>query len=115
MARIVVWQLVVALVYVALAVVIGGEVAGISALLGTASCVVPNMLFMLGYNRLVESGSGQASLGVFLGLELAKVILTIVLMVASVWYYREVSWVYFLLGLAIALKSYILFLLKNRS
>ena len=114
MARIVSWQLAVAIVVVLMSLLIGGENAGISALLGGMSCVVPNMLFAAGV-QVIERRSGDVSMGTILVLEFIKIVLTMALMVAAVWFYRDVGWVYFLVSLAIVLKSYILLLFKSRS
>ena len=114
MARIVGWQAAVAVAVAILSMLIGGQAAGTSAALGGVVCVVPNVLFAIGL-RILERRKKQVGLGVFLVLEFLKIVLTMVLMITAVWFYRDVSWVYFLVSLAIVLKSYILLLYKNRS
>jgi ATP synthase protein I len=114
MARIVGWQFAVVVGVAVASLLIGGEIAGISAALGGMICVIPNMMFVVAV-RMVEHRKKQVSMGIFLVLEFLKIVLTMVFMVAAVWFYREVSWVYFLISLAIALKSYLLLLYKNRS
>ena len=112
--RIVGWQVVTAVVVAVVSWLIGGEIAGISAALGGVVCVVPNMLFALGLRWLERPGK-QVGMGVFMALEFAKIALTMAFMITAVWFYRDVSWVYFLISLVIVLKSYILLLYKNRS
>lgn len=113
-ARIVGWQFAVAVVVTIGSLLIGGEKGGISAALGGLSCVIPNMLFAVAV-RVVERRKKPVSMGFFLVVEFLKIVLTMVFMIAAVWFYRDVSWVYFLVSLVIVLKSYILLLLKNRS
>lgn len=114
MARIVGWQSVAAIVVAVVSLLIGGQAAGISSALGGICCVVPNMMFAVGV-QVVERRKKQVSMGVFMVLEFLKLFLTMVFMITAVWFYRDVSWVYFLISLAIVLKSYILLLYKNRS
>ncbi len=114
MMRIVGWQTLLAGVVAIGALLLGGQVAGISAALGGVVCVVPNVLFAIGF-RMLERRKKQAGMGVFLVLEFVKIVLTMAFMIAAVWFYRDVSWVYFLISLAIVLNSYIFLLYKNRS
>lgn len=114
MARIVLWQLMVALAAAAIAALAGGTNAAASSLLGGLSCVIPNAIFVIGI-LVSESKQKPATLGVLYAWELVKVALTIVLMVAAFWLYRDLNWVAFLSSFVVVLKSYVFLLsrLKN--
>lgn len=49
MGRVVLWQLVVAVIVALIAVPIGGNSAGIASILAGLSCVIPNGIFFLGF------------------------------------------------------------------
>ncbi len=114
MMRIVGWQAVIAGVLAVVAVLLGGQNAGISAALGGVVCVVPNLLFAIGL-RIMEQRKKQVGMGMFLVLEFVKIVVTMAFMIAAAWFYRDVSWAYFLISLGIVLNSYIFLLYKNRS
>lgn len=111
MFRVVLLQLVMTLVVAGLAGLWVGPRGALSALLGGAAYLVPNLLFVV---RLrVAAASGQASAATFFVGELAKIAATILILVAAQAYY-DVHWVALLVGLFVALKANLFaFLLKT--
>lgn len=114
MTRIILWQLLVAVVVAVIAMLLSGQAAGISALLAGLSCVLPNALFAFGLH-LSDRRAPQAGLAPLYFWELIKVGLTIALMVAVFWLYRDVNWLAFMLSLVVVLKSHIFLLFKSRN
>ncbi|MDL2285020.1 ATP synthase subunit I [Oxalobacter sp. OttesenSCG-928-P03] len=113
-ARIVFLQLMIAAITALIAVLLGGTGAGISSALASTSCIVPNMVMFSGFyiNDHVLKKSGFAALFV---LELVKIALTIMLVIAAIWLYRDVNWISFFVSFLIALKSYIFLLSKIKN
>lgn len=114
MARIVLLQLVTALVAALLAALLGGRTVGISSLLGGLSCVLPNALFAFGLH-VSERKLHTGTLTPFFFWELVKVSLTIACVVAVFWLYEDVSWLAFLVSLIVVLKSYIFLLSQSKN
>lgn len=104
-------QVLIAVLVAVTAVLLAGKNAGISSGLASASCIIPNMVMPVGFylNDKVLKKSGFAALFV---LELIKIALTIVAVIAIFWLYKDVNWVAFLVSFVVALKSYVLLLLK---
>jgi ATP synthase protein I len=95
--------------------IIAGLVAGMpalfSALLGGMCCVVPNGLFAL---RLFTSARSRTAtpMTFFFG-EFIKIALTIALLGAVAWLYRDLNWLALIAGFIVALKSYIILLFRH--
>lgn len=114
MARIIQLQLLSAIGVAAIALLIAGQHAGLSALLGGMSCSLPNALFAM---RLFmnERKPGGASPSTFFVWEFVKILLTMAAMVAVGWLYEDVVWPAFVAGVIMVLKSYIILLFRNQS
>jgi ATP synthase protein I len=114
MLRIVLLQFATTLVVGVIAGFAGGVHALISALLGGLCCVVPNGLFAL---RLFSNArkSGPANpinpMSFFIG-EFIKIALTVALLSAAAFLYRDLSWLALFAGFVVALKSYIILLFR---
>jgi ATP synthase protein I len=109
-------QLAFVLVTAGCAVLSGGEVAGLSALMGGLSYLLPSLLFALRLRRLARrapvSGSSYP-LEFFFG-EAVKIALTIGLLVLSLYLVPGLVWGWFIGGLAVALQAgFFAFLLKH--
>lgn len=113
-AKVVCLQLIIAVLTALVAVVLGGAKAGISSVLASTSCVVPNMVMFAGFylNERVLKLSGFTVLFV---MEFVKVALTTLLLVAAFWLYRDINWIAFLASFVIALKSYIFLLSRSEN
>src|SRR5687768_14444867 len=109
MLRVVLLQLAVTIVASLVAGALGGMPALWSALLGGLCCVVPNGLFAL---RLFASAqtAGVANPMTFIVGEFIKIALTVALLGAIAWLYRDLNWLALIAGFVVALKSYILLL-----
>ncbi|RTL57678.1 MAG: ATP synthase subunit I [Rhodocyclaceae bacterium] len=104
-------QLGVLLVVAAVAGGWGGAQSAISALIGGASYLIPNLLFVL---RLkIAAASGRASAATFFVGEFFKVAATIGILIVAQKFY-DVHWLALLVGLFAALKANLFaFLLKT--
>jgi ATP synthase protein I len=114
MARIIQLQFLSAIVVAIIALLIAGKHAGLSVLLGGLSCTLPNALFAV---RLFmnERKPGGASPVTFFVWEFVKIGLTMGAMVAVGCLYEDVVWPAFIVGVIVALKSYIILLFRNQS
>jgi ATP synthase protein I len=111
MFRLVLLQLATTFIASAIAGLIGGMPALFSALLGGLSCVVPNALFAL--RLFADAKRGNANpISFFIG-ELIKITLTVALLGAIAWLYRDLNWLALIAGFIVALKSYIIFLFRH--
>jgi ATP synthase protein I len=89
-----------------------GIPAFLSTLLGGLCCVVPNALFAL---RLFVNSKklGSANpMSFFIG-EFIKIALTVALIGAVAWFYRDLNWLALIAGFVVALKSYIILLFRR--
>ncbi len=88
-----------------------GVHAFLSLLIGGLSCVVPNSLFAL---RLYGDAKKRVASPVsfFLG-EFIKIILTIAFLGVAAWLYHDLNWLALIVGIVVALKSYILLLFRH--
>ena len=112
MLRLILTQLATTLVAAAIAAMIGGMNAFYSALLGGLCCVVPNGLFAL---RLYVSARQPGTLSpmtFFFG-EFTKIAMTVALLALVVWWYRELNWLALIAAFIVALKSYIILLIRH--
>ena len=112
--RVVLWQLVIAVITALIAVIVGGKISGISSLLAGLSCVIPNGIFFSGF-YVSEKWFHKNSPATFFVMEFIKIAISIVLVVLIFWLYREVNWIAFLVSYVVALKSYIFLLSKSKS
>ena len=105
--RVVKWQL---LVGVVLAVAVGliTQRAGWawSVAYGAAAVVIPAAFFARGLR--LHLGAGQENLAMvrFFGLEIAKLVLTVVLLVLAPWVVPGLNWLALVLGLVVVMKTY---------
>ncbi len=111
--RIVRWQVAATVLVAALAGAIGGMAAAVSAALGGLSCTLPNALFALRLALAATRPGGATPVTFFTG-ELVKVASTVLLLFGSAWWYRELSWLAFVVGAIVALKSYFVVLLIRK-
>lgn len=112
MLRLLLTQLATTLATAVLAGVIAGQAAFVSALLGGLCCVVPNGLFAL---RLYVGALRPTTLSpmtFFIG-EFIKIALTVALLAAVAWWYRDLNWLALIAAFIIALKSYIILLIRH--
>lgn len=111
MLRLVLVQLTTSLVAAAIAAFVAGMPAMWSLLLGSLSCVLPNALFAL---RLFASAKrlGTANPMTFLIGEFIKIVLTLTLLGVSVWLYRDMNWLALIVGMIVALKSYLILMFR---
>jgi len=95
---------------------IAGFLAGwhglISALLGGLICVVPNALFALRLFMNAQKPGGASPMTFFIG-EFVKIALTIALLAAVVLLYGDLNWLALLAAFIVALKSYIILLVRH--
>ncbi len=89
----------------------GGLHATLSAGLGGAAIVVPNLFFAL--SLWAAAKSGRASVGRFFVGELIKVAATLALLVIVVGAYRELNWLALLAGVFLALKANLIVILTK--
>jgi len=80
-----------------------GQHAAVSAGLGGAAVVVPNLFFAL--SLWAAARSGRASVARFFVGELIKVAATLALLVIVAGAYRDLHWLALLAGLIVALKA----------
>lgn len=104
-------HLAIAIVIAIVATLIGGEKAGISAILAGGSCVVPNAIMFLGFyvnDRFLK----KPMFPVVVALEVMKIAISVVLLILSFWLYKEMNGLVFILSFVISIKSYLLLLLR---
>lgn len=112
MLRLVLLQLAVTLVTGVIAGLVAGIHAMFSALLGGLCCVVPNGLFALRLTLEAQKAQGISPTTFFVG-EFLKIAMTIAMFGAVVWLYRDLSWLALIVGFVVALKSYIILLIRH--
>lgn len=112
MLRLVMLQLATTIVAGLVAGLLGGMHAMFSAILGGLCCVVPNALFALRVFANVQKGEGANPMSFFIG-EFIKIALTVALLGAVAWLYRDLNWLALIAGFIVALKSYIILLFRH--
>ena len=112
MLRIVLLQLTATVIAGVVAGLLGGVHALLSALLGGLCCVVPNGLFALRLFINARKPSAVNPMTFFIG-EFIKIALTIALLSAVVWLYRDLNWLALIAAFIVALKSYIFLLFRH--
>jgi ATP synthase protein I len=112
MLRVVLLQLATTVVAGLIAGLIGGIPALLSALLGGLCCVIPNSLFALRLFANAQKAGAANPMSFFIG-EFIKIALTIALLGAVAWLYRDLNWLALIAGFIVALKSYIILLFRH--
>ncbi|HEY5801256.1 MAG TPA: ATP synthase subunit I [Burkholderiaceae bacterium] len=112
MRRLVLLQLMTTFVAGAIAGLIAGLPALYSTLLGGLCCVVPNALFALRLYMNALKGEAANPMAFFIG-EFIKLALTMALLAAVVWLYRDLNWLALIAGFIVALKSYFIILFRH--
>jgi ATP synthase protein I len=112
MLRVVLLQFTTTIVVACIAALFGGVPALLSALLGGLCCVVPNGLFALRLFSDARKPGGANPMSFFIG-EFIKITLTVALLGAAAWLYRDLNWLALIAGFIVALKSYIILLFRH--
>jgi ATP synthase protein I len=112
MRQIVLLQLMATAVVSVIAGLWGGLPALLSTLLGGLCCVVPNALFALRLFANAQKLGAANPMSFFIG-EFIKIALTIALLGAIAWLYRDLNWLALIAGFVVALKSYIILLFRR--
>jgi len=112
MLRLILIQLATTLVAAVLAGWIGGWHAFMSALLGGLCCVVPNSVFALRLYFNTRKEQVMNPMTFFFG-EFTKIAMTITLLAVVVWLYRDLNWLALIAAFIVALKSYIILLIRH--
>ena len=102
MFKAVLHQGVATLVVAAIAWILAGQHAALSAAFGGAAVAIPNLFFAL--NLWAAARSGKVSVAGFLVGEFIKVAATLALLVIVAGAYRDLHWLALLAGLFVALK-----------
>lgn len=89
-----------------------GARGGISAALGGAVCVLPNLLFALRLKLVANRARASFSANFLIG-ELVKMFATVALLVVVARVYADVHWPSLLIGLALALQAMLFALWKK--
>lgn len=112
MLRVVLLQLMTTIVASGIAGIIGGTPALISTLIGGLCCVVPNSLFALRLFANAKKLEAADPTAFFVG-EFIKIALTVALLGAAAWLYRDLNWLALIAGFIVALKSYLILLFRH--
>jgi ATP synthase protein I len=112
MLRVVLLQLAASVAAGLIAGLVAGTPALLSALLGGLCCVIPNGLFALRLFANAQRPGGANPMSFFIG-EFVKIGLTVALLGAVAWVYRDLNWLALIAGFVVALKSYILLLFRH--
>jgi len=111
MLRIVSLQLIATVVVGLIAALLGGWPAMFSAVLGGMCCVVPNGIMAV--RLFAAAASGRANPATFFIWEFVKIALTLALLGATAWLYRDLNWLALVAGIIVALKSYIILIFRQ--
>lgn len=106
-------QLKAAILVAVIAALLGGKHAMFSALLGGMCCVLPNGLFALRLFANAKKLGDANPMSFFIG-EMIKIALTVALLGAAAWLYRDLNWLALIAGFVVALKSYLILLFGHR-
>ena len=112
MLRVVLLQCATTIVAACIAGLLGGMPALWSAFLGGMCCVVPNSLFALRLFANAQKAGAANPMTFFIG-EFIKIALTVALLGAAGWLYRDLNWLALIVGFVVALKSYIILLFRH--
>ncbi len=105
--RVVKWQLVVGAVLTLVVALVTQRTGWTwSVAYGALAVVIPAAFFARGLR--VRLGAGQENLAMvrFFGLEIAKLVLTVVLLVIAPWVVPDLNWLALVLGLVVVMKTY---------
>ena len=112
MYRVIVLQLIFAVLGTVCGGMIFGTTGAVGALIGGVACCIPNALFAWVLNRQFVSHQALQGLFFFVG-EFAKVFLVIVILAAVAWLLPGVNWGAVVIGLIITLQAnFLVFLVK---
>jgi len=112
MFRLVLLQLSTTVIASVIAGLLGGMHALVSAMLGGLCCVIPNALFALRLFAGAQRDGGANPMTFFIG-EFIKIALTVAMLGAIVWLYRDLNWLALIAAFIVALKSYIILLFRH--
>ena len=112
MLRLVSLQLMLTVVVGVIAALLAGWNAMVSAVIGGMCCVVPNGVVALRLHAGAHKPGGANPLSFFIW-EFAKIAMTVALMFAAVKLYHDLNWLAFLGAFIVALKSYIILLIRH--
>jgi ATP synthase protein I len=112
MLRLVAIQITATIAVALLAGLWSGANAFSSALLGGLCCVVPNGLFAAYLAHRAKNIESMTPRTFFFG-EFAKIVLTVALLGAIAFWYRELNWLAMLVAFFVALKSYAVLLFRH--
>lgn len=112
MLRLLLTQLAMTLAVVASAGLISGEQAFFSALFGGMCCVIPNGLFAFRLYLAALKPETLNPMTFFFG-EFIKIAMTVALLAAVAWWYRDLNWLAFIAAFIFAMKSYIILLFRH--
>ncbi len=105
--RVVKWQLIVG---VALALVVGlisqKAAWGWSVAYGAVAVLIPAAFFARGLRMQLGAGQGSLAMVQFFGLEIAKLVLTVVLLLLAPLVVPNLNWLALVLGLVVVMKTY---------
>lgn len=113
MAYAVALQAVMTLFVAAIAAMLGGWNAALSAAFGGLACVIPNALFALRLTIESRRPGGATMHGFFVG-ELVKLVATMLIFFTVVRVYHQLVWPALIVGFIAVLKSYFLMFLFRR-
>jgi ATP synthase protein I len=113
MLRIVSLQFIATVVAGLVAALLGGWPAMFSAMLGGFCAVAPNALFALRLFANARRPGGANPMTFMIG-EFIKIALTVALLGATAWLYRDLNWLALIGGFIVALKSYIILLFRHQ-
>ena len=113
MGRALLWQSVIAILIALIAAWIGGVPAGIASILAGLCSVIPNIFFYVGM-LVAEKVFVRLKPATFFVMEFVKVVIAMVLMIATFWIYRDINWIAYLISFVLVVKVYIVLLLKAR-
>jgi ATP synthase protein I len=112
MLRLVLLQLLTTVLAGVVAGMLGGVHALVSALLGGLCCVVPTGLLALRLYSNARRSKAVNPMSFFIG-EFIKIALTVALLGAVAWLYRDLNWLALIAAFIVALKSYIILLFRH--
>ena len=101
MFRVVFLQGLIVIIVSAVAGVLIGVIGGLSAAAGGAAYAIPNFLFALRLKSVGIRPHASYPMNFFFG-EFAKIVLTFVLLIVTVWIYADLHWPSMLIGLVLA-------------
>ena len=107
MGKAVALQALMTMIVAAVAAMIGGRNAALSAALGGLACAIPNALFALRLTFASRTPGGATILGFVVG-EFTKVAVTVLLIFGVARGYHGLNWLAFIIGIIAVLKSYFL-------